>query len=65
MTIIKSDTESRGYPIFIVKTKCNKREIEEHFENLFIYDVSAIQLLNLRNTWQITLLPKEDLVESE
>jgi ribosomal protein L23 len=65
MKIIKSDTDSRGYQIFIVKTKCNKQEIEEHFEELFVYDVSAMELLNLRNTWQITLLPKEDLVESE
>jgi hypothetical protein len=66
MKIIKQAEDFRGWLIFTVKTIRDKEQIEKYFEELYPdNDVSALELMNLRNTWEVTLLPKEDFVESE
>ena len=66
MRIIKQEEDFRGWLVFIVKTICDEEQIEKYFEELYPdNDVSALELMNLRNTWEVTLLPKEDFVESE
>ena len=65
MKIIKRGEDFRGWLTFTVKTIRNKEEIELYFEELHGVDVSAMELMNLRNTWEVTLLPKENLEDSE
>jgi hypothetical protein len=66
MKIITQGEDFRGWATFTVKTIRDKEQIEKYFEELYPgNDVSAMELLNLRNTWEVTLLPQEDLEESE
>jgi hypothetical protein len=66
MKIITQGEDFRGWMTFTVKTIRDKEQIENYFEDLYPdNEVSVLELLNLRNTWEVTLLPKENLVESK
>jgi hypothetical protein len=66
MKIITQGQDFRGWSTYTVETISDYEEIKQYFQYLYPDNrVSALEFLNLQNTWEVTLLPKEDLVESE
>ncbi len=63
MEIINKTKDFRDWDVFLVKG--NKDTIEEYFNNQYPEnDVSVLEHLNNRGTFEVTILPKENLESS-
>jgi hypothetical protein len=60
MKIISQDVDFRGWITFNVQSKRNDYELKQEFQEMYPQnDIAVLTLFNLEDTYEVTLLPKE------
>jgi hypothetical protein len=61
MKIISQDVDFRGWITFNVQSKRNDYELKQEFQEMYPQnDIAVLTLFNLEDTYEVTLLPKEN-----
>ena len=60
MNIINQELDFRGWVTFEVQSKRTDQEIKQEFQELYPQnDIAVLSYANLVDTYEVTLLPKE------